>query len=737
LVVAGAGSGKTRVLTSRAAWLVREKGVSPFGILAITFTNKAADEMRHRIACLVGPVAERMWVSTFHAACVRILRREATALGFERSFSIYDQADAVRLTGYVIREFGLDPKKFSPRAVHSAISAAKNELLVPVEYAERARRASPFERKVAEVYPEYQKRLVAANALDFDDLLMGTVQLFRKHPEILEQYRERFAHLLVDEYQDTNRAQNELVLALAGGHRQVTVVGDSDQAIYGWRGADVRNILEFERAFPDATVVVLDRNYRSTQTILDAANAVISNNLARKPKELWTDQGAGERLTRYIAEDEHDEAIWVTGEVERLRAEHGYRWGDFAVFYRTNAQSRAIEEELSRRQIAYKVAGGARFYERREVKDLLAYLHAIANSEDEVSLKRILNVPRRGVGDVSVAHIDAWAASHGLSFGEALEHAKEAGVTGKALTGIGSFLALMGGLRAMWGGPPGPVESEADGAGEAGGGDQDGQVPRGAGPGELLQAVLDRTRYIEDLRAEDATPVEIEGRVENVEELLGAAWQAGTLEQFLEEASLVADADEVDGDGSSVTLMTLHTAKGLEYPVVFIAGMEEGIFPHLRSLGEDRELEEERRLCYVGVTRARERLYLSYAWCRSLWGDVQYNPPSRFVAEIPEQLFRSSGGGHRRQALAGRSRAEVRSELVDAALRRGRPGAPVQGTGAEKLGLGAGDAVVHARYGEGVVIDVRGAGQDAEATIRFPAVGEKRFSLHLAPLKRA
>lgn len=728
LVVAGAGSGKTRVLTHRAAWLVREKGLSPFSVLAITFTNKAADEMRHRIGALIGPVAERMWVSTFHAACVRILRREAGFLGFERSFSIYDQADSVRLTGYVVKELGLDLKKFAPRAVHAVISAAKNELIWPPGYAERARRGTPFERRVADVYTEYQHRLAAANALDFDDLLMETVRLFGEHPEVLDNYRERFAHLLVDEYQDTNHAQNELVLALAGGHRQVTVVGDSDQAIYGWRGADVRNILEFERAFPEATVVVLDRNYRSTQTILDAANAVISNNASRKPKDLWTELGAGERLVRYEADDEHDEATFVASEAERLRAEKGYHWSDFAVFYRTNAQSRAIEEELVRRNIPYKVAGGARFYDRREVKDLLGYLHAIANPGDEVSLKRVLNVPKRGVGDTSVAKLNAWAAERGLPFGEALVHAKEAGVSGKALAGITSFLELMGGLRALLHADAGVADSPGEEPGVA--------APAGASPGELLQTVLDRTGYLDELRAEDATPVEVEGRVENVEELLGAAWQADTLDDFLEEVSLVADVDEVEGNAPGMTLMTLHTAKGLEYPVVFMAGMEEGVFPHLRSLGDARELEEERRLCYVGVTRAKERLYLSYAWCRSLWGEAQYNSPSRFVSEVPEHLFRSEGA-RRRSALMGRSRAEMRERLVEAALRHGRPGAPVHGTGAEKLGLVAGDAVVHARYGEGTVIEVQGEGQEAEATIRFPGAGEKRFSLHLAPLKRA
>ncbi len=758
LVVAGAGSGKTRVLTHRIAWLVREQGLSPMEIMAITFNNKAADEMRQRVEGLVGRVAERMWVSTFHAACVRILRREAAVLGYQPSFTIYDQADAVRLTGYVVRELGLDLKKFPPRAVHAAISGAKNELMDAVAYAEHARRSSIFERKIAEVYQEYQRRLLAANAMDFDDLLMLTVQLFRKHPDVLDRYRERFAHLLVDEYQDTNRAQNELVLALAGGHHQVTVVGDSDQSIYRWRGADVRNIPEFERAFPDATVVVLDQNYRSTQTILDAANAVIANNAGRKPKNLWTAQGGGEQLVRYVAEDEEDEGAWMAGEIVNLRRGHGYRWGDIAVFYRTNAQSRAIEEELRRQNVPYKVVGGARFYDRREVKDLLSYLHSIANPEDEVSLKRVLNVPRRGVGETSLAKLDAWAGARGLPFAEALAHAKEAGVPGKALSGIAGFLELMADLRAMHQG------SEGDGAaaGQEGTGPAEAMVlPLGpplsvaggraaavltdvtsaqagppvppAGPAELLQAVIDRTGYLAELERDSASKLEVEGRLENVEELLGAARRSESLADFLTDVSLVADSDEVDEDGSSVTLMTLHTAKGLEYPVVFMAGMEEGVFPHLRSLGEPEELEEERRLCYVGVTRARERLYMSYAWCRSLWGEAQYNPPSRFVAEIPDHLVRSSGAFRPSRV----SRAEVRDQMVESAMRRGRANVPVQGTGAETLGLRSGETIVHARYGEGVVIDVRGQGADAEATIRFPSLGEKRFSLHMAPIKRA
>ncbi|MGC8626542.1 MAG: UvrD-helicase domain-containing protein [Acidimicrobiales bacterium] len=741
LVVAGAGSGKTRVLAHRVAWLVRERGLSPLEILAITFTNKAADEMRQRVSGLVGQVGERMWVSTFHSACVRILRREAHQIGYERSFSIYDQADAVRLTGYVLRDLDLDPKKYPPRSVHGMISAAKNQLLDPAMYAEQARRSSLFERKVAEIYDVYQRRLVAANAMDFDDLLVCTVRLFRQHPDVLEAYRHRFLHVLVDEYQDTNLAQNELVVLLAAGHRQVSVVGDSDQSIYGWRGADIRNILEFERAFPEVTVVVLEQNYRSTQTILDAANAVIANNMLRKAKDLWTSRAGGDQLVHYQADDEHDEGEFIASEISRLHRSGGYRWGDFAVFYRANAQSRAIEEKLVSQGVPYRVIGGARFYERREVKDMLAYLHVIANPEDEVSLKRALNVPHRGVGETSVRRLGAWAAERGAPFGEALSHAKEAGVTGKALAGVNAFVCLLAELREL-------VQPSQEGG--------------PAGPATVLQAVIDRTGYLDALRSEGGSRVEVEGRVENVEELLGAALEADSLDEFLADVSLVADADEVEPDASSVTLMTLHTAKGLEYPVVFLAGMEEGVFPHARSLGTPRELEEERRLCYVGVTRAKEKLYLLNAWSRSLWGQPQYNAPSRFLDEIPEHLVREvgpdgrqhagrgAGGGRSRGSSADRSgsgggawlgdlsrMALARERMVEAALRKGRSGQPVRGTGAEALGLRVGEAVVHAKYGEGIVLDVGGEGADAEATVRFPGAGEKRFSLHLAPLKRA
>src|SRR3954453_16407736 len=563
LGVAGAGSGKTRVLTHRVAWLIGELGALPFLVLALTFTNKAADEMKHRVAALVGPVAERMWVSTFHSACVRILRRDASRLGYRSSFTIYDQADAVRLVGYVLRDLNIDSKKFPPRQVHGLISTAKNELVGPEEYAANARTVQ--ERRIAEVYAEYQQRLRAASAMDFDDLLSVTVELFRTHPDVLTHYQERFRHVLVDEYQDTNRAQNELVLMLGSTAESITVVGDADQSVYRFRGADIRNIIEFEDAFPDATVIVLEQNYRSTQTILDAANSVIANNLMRKPKALWTEQIGGELISRYHAEDEHDEAAWVCHEMARIHEHEQYRWGDVAVFYRTNAQSRAVEERLVRLGIPYKVIGGTRFYDRREVKDLLAYVRAVMNPADEISIKRVVNVPKRGVGDTSIGRLDAYAASHGVPFADAMAAAPEAGVTGKALGGIRDCERLLTDLRDV--------------------------VPRG--PAALLEAILERTGYAAEMEAERT--IEAAGRLKNVSELVGSARDYETVEQFLEDVSLVSDVDEFDPDESKVTLMTLHTAKGLEFPVVFLIGLEDGVFPHLRSLGEPDEVEGEGR----------------------------------------------------------------------------------------------------------------------------------------------
>jgi DNA helicase-2/ATP-dependent DNA helicase PcrA len=729
LVVAGAGSGKTRVLTHRIAHLIREEGVSPFAILAITFTNKAADEMKSRVAALVGPVAEKMWVSTFHSACVRILRRDADLLGFPRQFTIYDQADAVRLTGYVIRDLGLDTKRFPPRSVHAAISAAKNDGLDPDGY--RARAGNLFERKIGEVFAEYQSRLQRAGSMDFDDLLGQALRLLREHPDTLRHYQERFQHILVDEYQDTNRVQNELVLLLAADHRNVAVVGDQDQSIYAFRGADMRNIVEFEDAFPDTTVVLLEQNYRSTQTILDAANAVIANNVSRKPKELWTDQGAGDPIVRYHADDEVDEAQWIVREMTRLHdtsevqvpgGRDGGRlhWGDIAVFYRTNAQSRVLEEQLMRVGVPYRVVGGTRFYDRKEIKDAIAYMRAVVNPVDEVSLKRVLNEPKRGVGDTSVGKLDAWATAHGLAFIDALRRADDAGVSGKAVRGIAAFIQLLDEVSPLVSGGPGP----------------------------LLQALLEGSGYLEALEAERT--IESEGRLENLAELVGAASEVETVDEFLESISLVSDVDSLDDDDrSSVVLMTLHSAKGLEFPVVFMIGLEDGVFPHLRSLTEPDQLEEERRLAYVGITRARQRLYVTHAWSRTLFGGTQYNPPSRFLDEIPAGLVhdveghrrasrggRTYGGGWRRGDSSGGDRgqriAAGRERIVDAAL---APRPPVR-SGAESIGLRIGDDVRHKTFGEGVILDMSGSGDKTEALVRFRDVGEKRLLLSWAPLEK-
>ncbi|MGI9052963.1 MAG: UvrD-helicase domain-containing protein [Ilumatobacteraceae bacterium] len=757
LVVAGAGSGKTRVLTHRIAHLIHE-GVHPSQILAITFTNKAADEMRQRVAALVGPVARTMWVSTFHSACVRILRANADRLGYPRQFSIYDQADAVRLTGYVIRDLHLDAKRFTPRGVHGLISLWKNELIDPP--AAEARASNIFDRKHAEVFREYQARLLKAGAMDFDDLLVNAVRLLRANSDVLDHYRQRFQHLLVDEYQDTNQSQNEIVLLLAGGHHNVTVVGDTDQSVYRFRGADFRNILQFEEAFPEVTTVVLDQNYRSTQTILDAANAVIANNAARKPKNLWTDAGRGDRVVRYHAEDEGDEATYVASTARHLHDDGTMNWRELAVLYRTNAQSRVVEEAMMRLGVPYKVVGGTRFYDRREVKDAMAYLRAVVNPADEVSVKRVLNVPKRGVGEASIAKLDAFAAVEGVGFLEALRRSDEAGVTGPANRGIESFVRLVGELNALIGRDVGGDADEADGADVDAGAPTDDAV----GPGDVLHAALDRSGYLAELEIEDT--VESAGRLENLMELVGSAREFTRIDEFLEQVSLVADTDDISDD-DQVVLMTLHSAKGLEFPVVFLIGVEEGIFPHTRALTEPEELEEERRLAYVGITRARDRLFITHAWSRSLYGSTQYNPPSRFIEEIPEELIESRGNvtgrtTYGRQSLRPRSgwdspppyrrgrgaprrddrddrddeRTEAhRERVVDAALAAGRRSAP-QPSDAGQLGLAIGDDVEHPAFGEGVVIDLQRHGDSAEATVNFPGVGTKHLDLAWAPLRR-
>jgi DNA helicase-2/ATP-dependent DNA helicase PcrA len=735
LVVAGAGSGKTRVLTHRLAYLITELDVSPFEMLAITFTNKAAGEMRERVAQLVGPVGLRMWVSTFHAACSRILRREASLLGYRSAFTIYDQADAQRLTDWVRRDLNMDPKRYPARQLHAQISALKNELVLPAQYAEMA--AGPSEKRIADVYTEYQRRLADASAVDFDDLLVLAVRLFREHPEALARYQGRFRHVLVDEFQDTNVAQWELVRMLAQEHRSIMVVGDDAQSVYKFRGADFRNLMRFEDAFPDATVVVLDQNYRSTQRILEAANAVIANNATTRKKHLWTDKGEGELLAQFQADDEHDEAQFVVREIDRLVQGAEYRHGDIAVFYRTNVQSRVLEETLVRAGVPYRVFGGVKFYDRREIKDALAYLRALVNPDDEVSWKRIINTPRRGVGDTSVAKIDAYANGAGLTFRAGAENAAAAGVHGKALGGVRDLLELMA-----------EVEGAASG-----------------GVGSALESVLTRSGYLAELEAERS--VEAHGRIENLQELIGSAREfdeqveqgelsglvaiggvgMGTetvvapeglarVQAFLEAISLVTDLDENDPEQSSVTLMTLHSAKGLEFPVVFLIGLEDGVFPHVRSLGDPDELEEERRLCYVGLTRAEERLYLCHAWSRMMFGTTDYRPPSRFLDEIPGELVEALGEQDDRRRR-GKGLGVHRDAVVASAMRRElAPSGASGASGAESLGLRVGDDVRHAKFGEGVIVDISGSGDKAEARVQFRDVGEKTLLLSWAPLER-
>jgi len=699
LVVAGAGSGKTRVLTHRIAHLIRDVGVSPFAVLAITFTNKAATEMKERVAALVGPVANDMWVSTFHSACARILRREAPRLGYRSSFSIYDEADAVRLTTMCVRDLDLDPKRFPPRALRARISTAKNEL---VDYETFASSDTGYHHeKVADVYRLYQQRLVEASAMDFDDLLMVTVEAFQAFPEVLAGYQERFRYVLVDEYQDTNRAQYVLVELLGGGHHNICVVGDQDQSIYRFRGADVRNILEFERDHPDAKIVRLEQNYRSTQTILDAANAVIEHNRHRIPKRLWTDRGSGEPITVYEGQDEHDEAAFVAEEIQVLER-RGVRRSDIAVFYRTNAQSRVLEELFARFGIPYQVVGGLKYYDRREVKDVLAYLRVLVNPDDQVALKRIINVPKRAIGDTSVAHVDRYAEAHGIGFVEALRRAGDIErLTARARKAIAGFVSLVDHLR----------DRAAEGAKVA------------------LEAVLEDAGYLEMVRAERT--IEAMGREENLKELVTAVAEfekAGPaslgdvrwddldgierLQLFLESIALVTDIDTLE-DEDKVALMTLHNAKGLEFPVVFVTGMEDGVFPHVRSLGDPEELEEERRLCYVGMTRAEDRLYLTRAWSRELWGQSNYNGPSRFLGEIPDEL------------------------TVPAARDRRRPAAAVTPRPAVSAGeIGVGDRVRHSHWGLGTVREVVGGGERAEAVVVFDDQGSKRLLLAWAPLEK-
>jgi DNA helicase-2/ATP-dependent DNA helicase PcrA len=699
LIVAGAGSGKTRALTHRVAYLIREHGVSPYAILAITFTNKAAREMAERVEGLLGGrIARGMWILTFHSTCARILRREHQLLGLPSSFTIYDENDTERLLATVLRDLDIDAKRFPPRAMAAAIGKAKDEVLSAPEFADLA--GNVYEQTIAKVYLAYEERKRSAGALDFDDLIGETVMLFRRYPEVLEHYQERFRYILIDEYQDTNRAQYQLVNQLAAKYRNLCVVGDADQGVYSWRGATIQNLLDFERDYPDATVFLMEQNYRSTSAILAVANALIEHNVQRKPKSLWTETQGGELAVRFRADNEHEEALFVAEEAHRLVEEETYRYSDLAIFYRTNAQSRVLEDVLVRAGTPYRVVGGVRFYQRKEVKDVLAYLRLLVNPQDVISARRVINTPKRGIGDATVAALEGFAAVEDIAFLEAARRAEEIPtLAARAKGAVAGFVRVMDTLRAAF--------------------------DSGAGPKRMVEAAATESGYLLELETERT--VEAEGRIENLRELGGVAGEfeardpEGSLADFLEQVSLVGEQDEYDEEAGSVTLMTLHNAKGLEFPVVFIIGLEDGVFPHYRSMGDQGELEEERRLMYVGVTRARERLYLTHAWSRTLFGATSYNPPSRFLAEIPSDLVRAL---EEEESVIGGGGAVV-SPIREAVEGRRAP-----------IEVAAGDTVLHERWGEGVVLTVSGSGTDAEATVRFEDAGEKRLLLAYAPLTR-
>ncbi|MBO8142527.1 MAG: DNA helicase PcrA [Firmicutes bacterium] len=737
LILAGAGSGKTRVLTYRVAYLLSAAAVPPEGILAVTFTNKAAREMRERVARLVGPAAEQVWVGTFHATCVQILRRHADRLGFPRQFLIFDTADQIAAVKECLKDLNLDPKRFEPRSILAAISGAKNELADPEQV---SRRASDFwERTVARVYERYQAKLKENGAFDFDDLILMTVKLLEREPDLLARYQERFVHLLIDEYQDTNRAQYVLVNMLASRHRNLCVVGDADQSIYRFRGADIRNILDFQRDYPDARVIKLEQNYRSTKRIVEAANRVIANNLERPDKTLWTANPPGDRLQFFAAEDEREEAAFVADEI-RDGAARGRPYRDFAILYRTHAQSRTFEEEFIRRGVPYRIVSGVRFYERREIKDLLAYLRLVFNPYDGFSLRRIVNVPKRGIGDATLGRLEEYAAATGLPLFEAMGD-------DEALASLSSALAAR--VRAFyemvtnWRAAVGKISLTA-----------------------LAERILNESGYLQELAAQRT--VEAEGRAENLREFLSVTRQfeeeqGGDLGAFLEHVALVSDVDAYDSAADSVTLMTLHAAKGLEFPVVFLVGMEEGVFPHSRAVMEPGQLEEERRLCYVGMTRAMERLYLTCARRRLLYGEPVAGQVSRFVGEIPEELLEDRtadrraeahragwvvlpGGAARRRA--GELNAPFRKAAASSPSAASSPGAPVSlspgalrspggsaGGGAEAA-FRPGDRVRHRVFGSGTVVSCEASGPDTVLTVAFPGQGVKKLLAGLAPLEK-
>ncbi|MDP4086058.1 MAG: DNA helicase PcrA [Bacillota bacterium] len=714
LIMAGAGSGKTRVLTHRIAYLIVEKGVNPYNILAITFTNKAAREMKDRIMKMMGGTADEIWISTFHSMCVRILRRDIDRLGFNRNFTILDTTDQQSVIKGILKDKNLDPKKFDPRAILGSISSAKNELIEPEEFAKTA--GGYYEQVVSDVYEEYQKKLRNNQALDFDDLIMTTILLFKRVPEVLEYYQRKFQYIHVDEYQDTNKAQYLLVKLLASRFKNLCVVGDSDQSIYRWRGADIANILSFEKDYPNANVILLEQNYRSTKRILLAANKVIANNMNRKSKNLWTENPEGNKIVYYRADSEQGEAQFVTGKIKELTEKDHYKHSDIAILYRTNAQSRVMEEVLLKSNIDYSIVGGIKFYDRKEIKDMLAYLRLISNPDDDISLLRVINVPKRGIGSSSIDKIADFAAMHDISLYQALESVELIGLSPKTTKSAGEFRDLVRGYTGM---------------------------QEYLSVTELVEEILDKSGYREMLKAEKS--IEAQSRLENLDELLSVTQnfektsEDKSLVAFLTDLALVADIDSMDDEGEvadSVVLMTLHSAKGLEFPVVFLIGMEEGVFPHSRSLMEEMEMEEERRLAYVGITRAEQSLYMTNAQMRTLFGRTSMNPASRFIGEIPEDLIegvqpagKPFGGNPFGSKVSSFGNREARKPVM-------RPVA--SSTGGEGIAWKVGDKAEHGKWGIGTVVSVKGEGEGMELDIAFPSpTGIKRLLAKFAPIKKA
>ncbi|WP_338471594.1 DNA helicase PcrA [Niallia sp. XMNu-256] len=720
LIMAGAGSGKTRVLTHRIAYLMVEKYVNPYNILAITFTNKASREMRERIQKMMGGTADQVWISTFHSMCVRILRRDIDRIGFNRNFTILDTSDQLSVIKQILKDKNIDPKKFDPRGILSSISSAKNELIDPEQYAKNA--GDYFENVVSEVYTEFQKRLRKNQCLDFDDLIMTTIQLFKRVPEVLEYYQRKFQYIHVDEYQDTNRSQYMLVRLLAARFQNLCVVGDSDQSIYRWRGADIGNILSFEKDYPRAEVILLEQNYRSTKRILQAANKVISNNSSRKEKNLWTENPEGNKIEYFRADSEQGEAQFVVSKMKELMKQENRKYSDMAILYRTNAQSRVMEEVLLKSNIEYSIVGGTKFYDRKEIKDVLAYLRLIANPDDDISLQRVINVPKRGIGSTSFDKMANFAGNHDISIYQALDSVELIGLSPKITKATVQFRNLINGYT---------------------------QMQEYLSVTELVEEVLDKTGYRDMLKAENT--IESQSRLENIEEFLSVTKnfeensEDKSLIGFLTDLALVADIDKLDDDGEqadAVVLMTVHSAKGLEFPVVFLIGLEEGVFPHSRSLMELEEMEEERRLLYVAATRAEERLFITNAQMRTLFGRTTMNAPSRFIKEIPEELIEgTSPSQKRREAAASRpistSGSPLQSQRQPFSSRKAVMRPTVQDTGGNEAGWKVGDKAQHGKWGIGTVVSVKGEGEGTELDIAFPSpTGVKRLLAKFAPITK-